>query len=70
VALGALVTAGHALQQHWQVVVPLTGVASGVAAALCLGGRRGSTRRSAPPAWPPPTPSAPRDARGAHHPTN
>jgi putative ABC transport system permease protein len=37
VALGALVTAGYALQQHWQVVVPLTGVAGGVAAALCLG---------------------------------
>jgi putative ABC transport system permease protein len=37
VALGALVTAGYALRQHWQVVVPLTGVAGGVAAALCLG---------------------------------
>jgi putative ABC transport system permease protein len=37
VALGALVTAGYALQQHWQVVVPLTGVAGGVAAALVLG---------------------------------
>jgi putative ABC transport system permease protein len=37
VALGALVTAGYALQQHWQVVVPLAGVAGGVAAALCLG---------------------------------
>jgi putative ABC transport system permease protein len=37
VALGALVTAGYALGQHWQVVVPLTGVAGGVAAALCLG---------------------------------
>jgi putative ABC transport system permease protein len=37
VALGALVTAGYALRQHWQVVVPLSGVAGGVAAALCLG---------------------------------
>jgi putative ABC transport system permease protein len=37
VALGALVTAGYALRQHWQVVVPLTGVAGGVAAALVLG---------------------------------
>jgi putative ABC transport system permease protein len=37
VALGAVVTAGYALQQHWQVVVPLSGVAGGVAAALCLG---------------------------------
>jgi putative ABC transport system permease protein len=37
VALGALVTAGYALRQHWQVVVPLSGVAGGVAAALVLG---------------------------------
>jgi putative ABC transport system permease protein len=37
VALGALVTAAYATRQHWQVVVPLTGVAGGVAAALCLG---------------------------------
>jgi len=37
VALGALVTAGYALHQHWQVVVPLTGVATGVGAALGLG---------------------------------
>src|SRR5262245_20240412 len=37
VALGALVTTAYALGQHWQVVVPLTGVAGGVAAALCLG---------------------------------
>jgi putative ABC transport system permease protein len=37
VVLGALVAAGYALQQHWQVVVPLTGVAGGVAAALALG---------------------------------
>jgi putative ABC transport system permease protein len=37
VVLGALVTAGYALQQHWQVVVPLTGVAGGVGAALALG---------------------------------
>jgi putative ABC transport system permease protein len=37
VALGALVTAGYALRQHWQVVVPLSGVAGGVAAALALG---------------------------------
>src|SRR4030095_11092352 len=37
VALGARVTAGYALRQHWQVVVPLSGVAGGVAAALCLG---------------------------------
>jgi putative ABC transport system permease protein len=37
VLLGALVTAGYALGQHWQVVVPLSGVAGGVAAALLLG---------------------------------
>jgi putative ABC transport system permease protein len=37
VALGALVTAGYATRQHWQVVVPLTGVAGGVGAALVLG---------------------------------
>jgi putative ABC transport system permease protein len=37
VALGALVTAGYALRQHWQVVVPLAGVGTGVGAALCLG---------------------------------
>jgi putative ABC transport system permease protein len=41
VVLGALVTAGYALQQHWQVVVPLTGVAGGVAAALALGALAG-----------------------------
>jgi putative ABC transport system permease protein len=37
VLLGALVTAGYATRQHWQVVVPLSGVAGGVGAALCLG---------------------------------
>jgi putative ABC transport system permease protein len=37
VVLGGLVTAGYALRQHWQVVVPLSGVAGGVAAALVLG---------------------------------
>jgi putative ABC transport system permease protein len=37
VLLGALVTAGYAMRQHWQVVVPLAGVAGGVAAALVLG---------------------------------
>jgi len=37
VALGALVTAGYALHQHWQVVVPLIGGAAGVGAALALG---------------------------------
>jgi putative ABC transport system permease protein len=37
VALGALVTAAYALRQHWQVVVPLSGVGGGVAAALLLG---------------------------------
>jgi putative ABC transport system permease protein len=37
VALGALVTAGYATHQHWQVVVPLSGVAGGVGAALVLG---------------------------------
>ena len=37
VALGALVTAGYATHQHWQVVVPLSGVAAGVGAALVLG---------------------------------
>jgi len=41
VLLGALVTAGYALRQHWQVVVPLAGVAGGVAAALVLGGIAG-----------------------------
>jgi putative ABC transport system permease protein len=41
VVLGALVTAGYALGQHWQVVVPLAGVAGGVAAALVLGGIAG-----------------------------
>jgi putative ABC transport system permease protein len=41
VALGAVVTAGYALQQGWQVVVPLSGVAGGVAAALALGGLAG-----------------------------
>jgi len=37
VVLGALVTAGYATRQHWQVVVPLSGVAGGVGAALALG---------------------------------
>jgi putative ABC transport system permease protein len=37
VLLGVLVTAGYATRQHWQVVVPLTGAAGGVAAALVLG---------------------------------
>jgi putative ABC transport system permease protein len=37
VALGALVTAGYATHQHWQIVVPLAGAAGGVAAALVLG---------------------------------
>jgi putative ABC transport system permease protein len=37
VVLGALVTAGYAPRQDWQVVVPLAGVAGGVAAALVLG---------------------------------
>jgi putative ABC transport system permease protein len=37
VVLGAAVTAGYALNQHWQVVVPLSGVAGGVGAALALG---------------------------------
>jgi putative ABC transport system permease protein len=37
VALGALVTAAYATRQHWRVVVPLSGVAGGVAAALLLG---------------------------------
>jgi putative ABC transport system permease protein len=37
VLLGALVTAGYATRQHWQVVVPLSGVGGGVGAALCLG---------------------------------
>jgi putative ABC transport system permease protein len=41
VALGALVTAAYATHQHWQVVVPLTGVAGGVAAALALGATAG-----------------------------
>ena len=68
VALGALVTAGYALRQHWQVVVPLSGVAGGVAAALVLVRSPGCTRRSAPPAWPPPTPSAPPSPRGSWSP--
>jgi putative ABC transport system permease protein len=37
VLLGALVTAGYATRQHWQVVVPLSGVAGGVGVALVLG---------------------------------
>jgi putative ABC transport system permease protein len=37
VALGALVTVGYATRQHWQVVVPLSGVTGGVGAALVLG---------------------------------
>jgi putative ABC transport system permease protein len=37
VVLGALVTAGYALRQHWRVVVPLSGVAGGVGVALLLG---------------------------------
>jgi putative ABC transport system permease protein len=41
VVLGALVTAGYATQKHWQVVVPLTGVAGGVGVALCLGALAG-----------------------------
>jgi putative ABC transport system permease protein len=41
VALGALITAGYATQKHWQVVVPLTGVAGGVGVALCLGALAG-----------------------------
>jgi putative ABC transport system permease protein len=31
------VTAGYALNQGWQVVVPLSGVAGGVGVALALG---------------------------------
>jgi putative ABC transport system permease protein len=37
VALGALVTAGYATHQHWQVVVPLSRVAAGIGAAPLLG---------------------------------
>jgi putative ABC transport system permease protein len=37
VVLGALVTAGYAVQQGWRVVVPLSGVAGGVGVALALG---------------------------------
>jgi putative ABC transport system permease protein len=37
VVLGALVTAGYAVQQGWRVVVPLSGVAGGVGVALGLG---------------------------------
>jgi putative ABC transport system permease protein len=37
VVLGALVTVGYATRQHWQVVVPLSGVAGGVGVALALG---------------------------------
>src|SRR5262245_11071240 len=41
VLLGALVTAAYATQKHWQVVVPLTGVAGGVGVALGLGALAG-----------------------------
>jgi putative ABC transport system permease protein len=41
VVLGALVTAAYALRQHWQVVVPLGGVAGGVGVALGLGALAG-----------------------------
>jgi putative ABC transport system permease protein len=41
VVLGALVTAAYALRQHWQVVVPLSGVAGGVGVALGLGALAG-----------------------------
>jgi putative ABC transport system permease protein len=41
VVLGALVTAAYATKQHWQVVVPLSGVAGGVGVALCLGALAG-----------------------------
>jgi putative ABC transport system permease protein len=41
VVLGALVTAGYATKQHWQVVVPLSGVAGGVGVALGLGALAG-----------------------------
>jgi putative ABC transport system permease protein len=41
VALGAVVTAAYALHQRWQVVVPLTGAAGGVGAALALGALAG-----------------------------
>jgi putative ABC transport system permease protein len=41
VALGALVTAAYATQKHWQVVVPLSGVAGGVGVALALGALAG-----------------------------
>jgi putative ABC transport system permease protein len=41
VALGALVTAAYATKQHWQVVVPLSGVAGGVGVALGLGALAG-----------------------------
>ena len=37
VVLGALVTAVYATHQHWQVAVPLSGVAGGVGAALAQG---------------------------------
>jgi putative ABC transport system permease protein len=37
VVLGALVTAAYATRQHWQIVVPLSGVAGGVGVALALG---------------------------------
>jgi putative ABC transport system permease protein len=37
VALGALVTAGYATSQDEQIVVPLTGVAAGVGAAVLVG---------------------------------
>ena len=37
VALGALVTAGYAAGQGWQIVVPLVAVAGGVGAAVVIG---------------------------------
>ena len=41
VGLGALITAGYALSQDWQVVVPAVAVAGGAAAGLGVGGIAG-----------------------------
>jgi putative ABC transport system permease protein len=49
VVLDTLVTAGYATRQHWQVVLPLSGVAGRVSAAPALGAVAGPIPRSAPP---------------------
>jgi putative ABC transport system permease protein len=41
VALGALITIGYALSMGWPIVLPATGLAGGVLAALAIGGLAG-----------------------------